>query len=106
MPLRDGRGPWWLGTGRGKCRDGFSFPGNSHLGIGVRKGWLLSMAVPFVAAVIRDVLNPSGMIWQIARVKTMQNTTCQATRKHIQNADYVVTDDTTVTISRKKDTFE
>ena len=72
MPLRDGTGPLGFGpgSGRGKggCYTGFGYRSMSRTIFHGRPGWLLGIVVPLVAAVLRDVLNPSGMIRRIIHV--------------------------------------
>jgi len=68
MPLRDATGPLGLGpgTGRGKgiCNTRFGYRNMFR----VRQGWYFVIVVPFVAVILRDLLNPSGMIRRIVHV--------------------------------------
>lgn len=69
MPLRDGTGPWGLGPGtgrgRGRCRTGMRAAFFGPIMVRGRKRWLLGLAAPLIAAAIRDLANPKGLLRQI-----------------------------------------
>lgn len=69
MPLRDGTGPFGrgLGTGRGKggCYTGIGYKRVSHSGFNRKHGWLLGIMLPLGTAILRDLLNPTGVIRRI-----------------------------------------
>ncbi|MBN1575211.1 MAG: hypothetical protein JW913_01570 [Chitinispirillaceae bacterium] len=71
MPRRDGTGPFGTGfgagRGRGPCKKGYEFGNGWRMVFRDRGGWLLGMAVPVVAAAIRDAVNPSGLLRRIVR---------------------------------------
>jgi hypothetical protein len=70
MPLRDGTGPWGFGpgTGRGRgwCRTGMRTPFLGPIIARGRNRWLLGLAAPLIAAAIRDLANPKGLLRRIA----------------------------------------
>ena len=68
MPLHDGTGPLGrgAGTGRGKgvcC--GFGYKAFSHSVFHARHGWFLGILLPVGTAILRDLLNPSGVLRRI-----------------------------------------
>ena len=67
MPRNDGTGPLGLGprTGRGRgwCR-GFFFTGTRG---GRRRLGVFGMIVPIVGVIIRDVMNPQGLLHSLRR---------------------------------------
>ncbi len=92
MPKGDGTGPGGLGpgTGRGRgwCR-GFLFPQNRFSS---RRLGFLGAAVPLIGAVIRDALNPDGLIRSFSR-KLLSNRLAIRTRKNeAVEATYTIVD--------------
>lgn len=79
MPLRDGTGPLGLGLGsgrrRGGCYSGSGYRSISHSAFRERKGLLLSIAVPLVVAVLRDLFNQSGVLSRIAHAVSNKRVT-------------------------------
>jgi len=69
MPLYDGTGPLGLWTGSGRRRrrfcSEFSHRQTPRSGFKERSGCLLIIALPLFTAVIRDLMNPSGVFRQI-----------------------------------------
>jgi len=67
MPRGDGTGPFgggrFTGKGRGQCRRSLFNTGS----FGTGKVGLISALVPFIGAVIRDVINPNGLISLFSR---------------------------------------
>ena len=66
MPYFNGTGPSGFGPGtgrgRGKCRTGAPKRLRIRQLSGGRHGWFSGLAVSLVAMVIRDVMNPSGLL--------------------------------------------
>ncbi|MBD3322002.1 MAG: hypothetical protein GF350_12970 [Chitinivibrionales bacterium] len=87
MPFRDGTGPQGLGpgTGRGRgwCR-GFFFPGGRF---SIRRTGIFSALVPVAGAVIRDAMNPHGLLR--AAGKKLIGRSSRTANKEI-NAKYTV----------------
>ena len=67
MPLRDGTGPFGLGpsSGRGRGRCGSQYLGINRAMFRQRNGWLFGIAMPLVTVIVRDLLNPSGLLRRI-----------------------------------------
>lgn len=109
MPLRDGTGPLGrgAGTGRGKggCYTGFGYRSMSRTIFHGRPGWLLGIVVPLVAAVLRDVLNPSGMIRRIVQVSSAPKIKDYAHR-NIRDAQYSEINAQSVPMSSQKKTYQ
>jgi hypothetical protein len=74
MPLHDRTGPLGLGPGtgrgRGGCYSGFGCRTIVSSIVTRRSNWLIGIAAPLVAAVVRDLLNPSGMIRSVLNVSS------------------------------------
>lgn len=72
MPLRDGTGPLGFGPGSGRGKGGcytkFGYRSMPRTIFHGRPSWLLGIAVPLVAAVLRDLLNSSSMIRRIVHL--------------------------------------
>lgn len=69
MPLCDGTGPLGLGprTGRGKgrCCTGFNYKSISYSVLSRKYGWLLGLVLPPGTVILRNLLNPSGVIRRV-----------------------------------------
>jgi hypothetical protein len=95
MPLGDGTGPLGLGprTGRGKgrCGAGARLGGTGRILFRGRKGWLLGIAAPAVAAVVRDLANPSGLLRQFIR-GVLPHKKEKAMPPLSRDAEYVIVD--------------
>jgi len=107
MPLRNGTGPFGSGPGtgrkRGGCRTGFSNRGGMFRSVvRGRHGWLTGIAIPFVTVVVRDLLNPSGVLRRIVRVFATPKITDQ-TRNTTAEAEYSVIDELPSSAVRKND---
>ena len=66
MPLRNGTGPLGSGPrsgrGNGWCRTGSVYRGSTRALPPGRHGWLAGIIVPLAAAILRDMLNPAGLL--------------------------------------------
>lgn len=108
MPLRDGTGPFGRGPGsgrgRGKCT-GFISKNIFRSAVRGRQGWLFGIVVPIVTVVIRDLLNPSGVLRRIAHASSAPKITSDA-RKTRRNAEFTVINADSVPIVHRKKTSE
>jgi hypothetical protein len=97
MPSGDGTGPLGRGpgTGRGKgwCKTGIGFTSMGRTAFRGRNRWLFGLAAPVIVAAIRDLLNPKGMLRQIASA-LLSNKTKHDERQIRRNAEYTIADDT------------
>lgn len=95
MPLRDGTGPSGLGPGsgrgRGGCYTGSGYRNVSRMISYGRPGWLLGIAVPLVAAVVRDLMNHTGVIHRMADL-TLQKRSAGNIRNNVREAECTVMD--------------
>jgi hypothetical protein len=95
MPSHDGTGPSVRGPGsghgQGRCRTGFASHNIFQPSFLGRQGWLPGIVVPIVTAIIRDLLNPSGVLRQIAHASVPSKIT-NNTQKPRQDAEYTVLD--------------
>lgn len=109
MPLHDGTGPWGLGprTGRGsgRCYTGVGHRSVFQTGFSRKNGWLLGMLLPLGTAVIRDLLNPSGVLRRIVHVPSASKSGSDA-RKIRRDAEFTVMDEKTVPIINEKKILE
>jgi len=105
MPLRDGTGPLGLGPGsgrgKGRCYTGFGYRSMSRTVFHGRPGWLLGIAVPLVAAVLRDLLNPSSMICRIVNLSLRQRI-ADNKQDIVRQAEFSVMNGSAVPIDREK----
>ena len=88
MPRGDGTGPSGLGpnTGRGRGLCG----GAGHTLFGGGRGWFWGLAAPAVAAIARDLANPSGLLRRLARgLLTRGRNTLPS---HIRETEHTVID--------------
>jgi len=95
MPLHDGTGPLGLGprTGRGKgrCCTGFEYKSVSYSALGRRNGWLLGIVLPLGTAILRDLLNPSGVIRRILHASSTPKIS-EDVQKTRREAEFTVMD--------------
>lgn len=109
MPLRDGTGPLGLGPGSGRrndnCYAGFGYRNISRGIFHGRQGRLLSIGVPLVAAILRDLLNPSGVIRRIPQLASFFKIKDYAYR-NIRDAQYSEINSQSVLMSSKKKAFQ
>jgi hypothetical protein len=95
MPFGDGTGPFGSGpgTGRGKgwCKTGFRFAHIGRTAIHGQNRWLLGLAAPVIIAAIRDLVNPKGLLRQIASV-FLSNKTKNDGHQIRRNAEYTIAD--------------
>jgi hypothetical protein len=70
MPLHDGTGPWGLGPGSGRRRRGRCYTNVFQSGFDRKHGWLFGVLLPLGTAIVRDLLNPSGVIRRIVHVSS------------------------------------
>jgi len=105
MPLRNGTGPSGLGPGtgrgRGGCRSGSAYRTISHPLLRGRQGWLAGLVVPLVTVIVRDLLNPAGVLRRIVQ-KLPTGKITDTSRNTRQEAEYTVIDESSVPV-RKKD---
>lgn len=96
MPLRNGTGPSGLGPGtgrgRGGCRSGSGYRNISRPIFRGRQGWLAGLVVPLVTVILRDLLNPSGVLRRIAQAFPTGKITHNA-RNTGRDAEYTVMDE-------------
>ena len=101
MPLRDGTGPWGQGpqTGRrkGTCSSGFGYRNMSWLPLVRKNGFLTGIILSFFATVIRDLLNPSGILRQILHTSSHRRMTVDNT-KILRETDCTVMDSKTAPV--------
>lgn len=101
MPSGNGTGPWGLGprTGRkrGRCFTGNRYTVFSPTLFSGKKGLLFGIIIPVFAAIIRDLLNPSGILRQISRSPSINNHR-NVVAKEVSDADYSIVDDESHTI--------
>ena len=105
MPFRDGTGPWGLGpgTGRGKGRYcGFGYKTFSHSVFRGRPGWLLGLVLPLGTAILRDLLNPSGILRRLAHASSAPKIT-ENPNKARRDAEYSVMDTHSIPIKPERD---
>lgn len=106
MPFGDGTGPLGLGpgTGRGKgwCRFGMVSGSAWRMPFRGRKKWIAGIAAPLIAAVIRDLANPSGFLRRTA-VAFFSKRKAEDARRLSRDADYSVLDKQPHTPDRKKE---
>jgi len=74
MPYRDGTGPFGLGPGTGRGRGGCWTSSFMQAGLGTRRIGFFGALLPFVAAAIRDLANPNGILRSVGRTLTAQKT--------------------------------
>ncbi len=90
MPRGDGTGPFGTGPftrrGRRQCRGFFSVVGKSN----TKKAGIAGALVPLVGSVIRDLVNPNGLIRLVSRKLLGFRKPDQI--KNVVEADYVVID--------------
>ena len=104
MPKGDGPGPGGLGpgTGRGRgwCR-GFLYPGN-RFSAG-RLGFL-GAVIPLVGAVLRDAVNPDGLLRSVSRKLLLDRGAVPHKKKDAVAANYTVIDEKELKPDRRYDT--
>jgi hypothetical protein len=102
MPLHDGTGPRGLGPGSGRRRRGRCFTNVFQSGFDRKPGWLFGVLLPLGTAIVRDLLNPSGVIRRIVHVTSAPKID-NNTQKIRRNAEFTVVDtDSVPTINGKK----
>lgn len=93
MPLRDGTGPLGFGPGsgrgRGGCYAGFGYRSMSRTIFHGRPGWLLGIVAPLVSVVLRDLLNPSGVLRRIAHA-SLDKRIADGSKKSIREAECTI----------------
>jgi hypothetical protein len=62
MPYRDGTGPSGFGPGTGRGRGGYGLSPLVGTGFSARRMGFLGAFVPVVAAAVRDLANPDGLL--------------------------------------------
>lgn len=99
MPLHDGTGPWGLGPGSGRgsgrCLTGTGHKSAFHYGFNRKHGLLFGMLLPIGTAIVRDLLNPSGVIRQIVQVSTAPKNGSNASKIR-RNAEFTEVDTNSV----------
>jgi hypothetical protein len=105
MPSGDGTGPRGMGsgTGRGKgwCRTGSRFAAIGQTAFRGRNRWLLGLAAPVIAAAVRDLVNPQGLLRQFARkILTYKK---HGVRAVPPKAEYTVLEDNSDTTTKPKE---
>jgi len=88
MPLHDGTGPWGLGPGSGRRR-GRCYTNVFQSGFDRKHGWLFGVLLPLGTAIVRDLLNPSGVIRRIVHVSSVPKIDNNA-QKIRRNAEFTV----------------
>jgi hypothetical protein len=96
MPARDGTGPVGMGpgTGRGRgwCRTGVRFSAIGWTAFRGKNRWLLGLAAPVIAAAVRDLINPKGVLRHIASA-LRSNKRKNVPHKVSREADYTVVEE-------------
>ncbi len=93
MPRGDGTGPSGLGpgTGRGRgwCRNAL-FPDGRFSS---KRFGFLSALIPIAGAVIRDVVNPNGLLRSFSRKLLVNKNSTQNQKRDAVEAKYTVIDE-------------
>lgn len=93
MPLHDGTGPWGMGAGTGRkkgtCFAGFDHRRMSQSVFRGRQSWLVGIAVPLVTTVLRDLLNPSGVIRRIV-YESVHKRISDDSQNSVRQAEYSI----------------
>ncbi len=106
MPLRDGTGPFGLGPGSGgKCCVGSGYRSASRSVFGGRNGLLLGLTASFVTAVLRDLMNPSGVLHRITHFSLNKGIT-DNNQNIRRQAEFTAIDENTVSSRTKKGIVE
>jgi hypothetical protein len=92
MPGKDGTGPYGNDRihSRGKtwhCT-GFRYDGIGRTMFRRRGGWIWGICAPVAAAVVRDILNPAGLLRQFMRL--VPHDRSRETDRTIRDAEYEV----------------
>jgi hypothetical protein len=105
MPLHDGTGPWGrgAGTGRGKggCYTRVGYNRVIHSGFSKKHGWLLGIMVPVGTAILRDLLNPSGVLRRIVHA-SLDKRIADDSKKIVRKAECTVMNGNAVPVEQKK----
>ncbi len=104
MPLRNGSGPVGSGPRSGRengwCRTGSGYRGSTRVLPLGRHGWLAGIIVPLAAAILRDILNPVGLLRGGMRLLSHAKRT-NAVQPGRREAEYTVTENQEVGVVTK-----
>jgi hypothetical protein len=85
--------PFGNGTGRGRgwCKTGIGLTNFGRAAFRGKNKWLFGLAAPLVIAVVRDLVNPRGLLRKIASA-LITNKTIDRNRIN-RNAEYTVVEE-------------
>jgi hypothetical protein len=96
MPSGDGTGPVGMGMGtglgRGWCRTGSMFGALGRVTFRGKKRCLLGLAVLVIAAAVRDLINPRGLLRQAAAL-LLSNRRQNGPQQNARDAAYTIVEE-------------